>query len=195
MECSRIKAMRQYISNNPPTTKICPVCKKEFSSGVGQERTLKARCCSDACNAYYQNHRPGAQEKRNIHRAKDRVINLPRERAYQSRKYRQDPQFAITRNLRSRVNELLRYAKAPKLERTSGLIGCSGVSLMKHLEAKFQPGMSWENYGQWHIDHIRPCASFDLTDPEQQKQCFHYTNLQPLWGAENISKGAKWDDT
>jgi HNH endonuclease. len=54
--------------------------------------------------------------------------------------------------------------------------------------------MSWDNYGRdgWHIDHIRPCASFDLTDPEQQRQCFHYTNLQPLWAADNIRKGAKW---
>jgi len=53
--------------------------------------------------------------------------------------------------------------------------------------------MSWDNYGSyWHIDHIRPCASFDLTDPEQQKDCFDFTNLQPLEAKENIRKGAKY---
>jgi hypothetical protein len=55
--------------------------------------------------------------------------------------------------------------------------------------------MTWENHGRygWHIDHIRPCASFDLADPEQQRKCFHYTNLQPLWASENMRKGDKWE--
>ena len=51
--------------------------------------------------------------------------------------------------------------------------------------------MTRKNYGLWHVDHIKPCFSFDLTDPEQQKICFHYTNLQPLWALENIKKGKK----
>jgi hypothetical protein len=53
--------------------------------------------------------------------------------------------------------------------------------------------MTRENHGLWHVDHIRPCASFDLTDPEQQAICFHYTNLQPLWAIDNIKKGARYD--
>ena len=48
--------------------------------------------------------------------------------------------------------------------------------------------MTWDNHGQWHIDHIKPCAKFDLTDKDQQKACFHYTNLQPLWKEDNLSK-------
>lgn len=76
---------------------------------------------------------------------------------------------------------------------TRSLLGCRADQLKAHLEKQFKPGMTWENYGLkgWHIDHIKPCAKFDLTDPEQQKQCFHYTNLQPLWAGENIEKGAK----
>lgn len=64
---------------------------------------------------------------------------------------------------------------------------------MKHLEAKFAPGMTWDNYGVdgWHIDHIMPLAAFDLTDEQQRQQACHYTNLQPLWAAENLAKGAK----
>lgn len=57
--------------------------------------------------------------------------------------------------------------------------------------------MSWDNYGYrgWHIDHIKPCASFDLTDPNQREQCFHFSNLQPMWAKDNLSKGAKTLDT
>jgi hypothetical protein len=80
-----------------------------------------------------------------------------------------------------------------KSAKTQDLLGCSIEDLKKHLEASFEPGMTWDNWQHdgWHIDHIRPCASFDLTDPGQQRQCFHYTNLQPLWAADNIRKGAK----
>lgn len=63
--------------------------------------------------------------------------------------------------------------------------------LRAHLEAQFQAGMSWDNYGEWHIDHIKPLASFDLEDTDQLKLACHYTNLQPLWAKDNLSKGAK----
>lgn len=77
------------------------------------------------------------------------------------------------------------------------LLGCSPSDLRKHIEALFKPGMSWDNYGYrgWHIDHIKPCASFDLTDPNQREQCFHFSNLQPMWAEDNLSKGAKTLDT
>ena len=73
------------------------------------------------------------------------------------------------------------------------LLGVSMNEVRAYLELQFKSGMTWENYGYkgWHIDHIIPCASFDLTDPEQQRRCFHYTNLQPLWWHENLAKGDK----
>ena len=68
-------------------------------------------------------------------------------------------------------------------------MGCSVSFLKGFLEAKFKEDMTWENHGEWHIDHIKPCLSFNLLDEEKQKKCFHYTNLQPLWADENLSKG------
>jgi hypothetical protein len=72
-------------------------------------------------------------------------------------------------------------------------LGCSMNDFCKHMEALFTPGMSWDNWSQmgWHIDHILPLSSFDLTDPAQVAIACHYSNLQPLWAGENISKGAR----
>ncbi len=79
--------------------------------------------------------------------------------------------------------------KASKSAPTARLIGCSIQELCQHLESQFRQGMTWENYGPiWHVDHIKPCAAFDLTKPEEQTACFHYTNLQPLFAEENLTK-------
>jgi hypothetical protein len=75
--------------------------------------------------------------------------------------------------------------------KTMELTGCSLEELTQYIESKFITGMSWENYGEWHIDHIRPCASFNLEDIEEQKKCFHWSNLQPLWAKDNLRKGSR----
>jgi hypothetical protein len=90
-----------------------------------------------------------------------------------------------------------RIPKALKRNQKAGstliLLGCSISELRVHLEKQFRRGMTWKNYGPvWHIDHIRPCASFDLTVPEQQRECFNFSNLQPLFAVENIRKGDKF---
>ena len=115
------------------------------------------------------------------------------QREYVARKRAADPQYKLRASLQCRISKAIRRAKGLKSWRTEELLGCTVAQARQHLESLFQPGMSWDNYGDWHIDHIRPCDSFDLTDPEQQKQCFHYTNLQPLWAEDNLKKGAKWE--
>lgn len=100
----------------------------------------------------------------------------------------EDPKFRISINLRRRMNTvLLNYTKDSS---TIKLVGCTWDELRAHIENQFTDGMSWENYGRfgWHLDHIRCCAEFDFSDPEQQKECFHYTNLQPLWWQDNLLK-------
>lgn len=115
-------------------------------------------------------------------------------RQWQAGRVAADSLFRLRSNLASLINTAIRKRFGVKASRTHELIGCTVVELRQHIEAQFANGMSWDNYGRngWHIDHIRPCASFDLSDPEQQRQCFHYSNLQPLWAADNIRKGAKW---
>ena len=86
----------------------------------------------------------------------------------------------------------IRKQDGSKFEPTLKLIGSSVPFVRKWIESKFVDGMTWDNHGEWHIDHIRPCASFDLTDPDQQKECFNYKNLQPLWAKDNLTKGDRF---
>jgi len=102
---------------------------------------------------------------------------------------RNNPDVKIVYNLRRRIHHVVKDGY--KSRQTLKLLGCTLEVFMKYLESQFQPGMSFENYGKWHIDHIKPCSSFDLTDATQQSKCFHYTNLQPLWAVDNLKKGAK----
>ena len=99
------------------------------------------------------------------------------------------PGFRIRKNLKSRINSALKGNN--KSASTIELLGCSIDELWNYLESKFEPWMTKENYGLWHVDHIKPCAKFDLTCEEQQRICFHYTNLQPLEAIENMRKGCK----
>lgn len=103
-----------------------------------------------------------------------------------------DPSKKLKHYLRCRIGNFLRGEN--KSNKSSlNLLGCSIEECWKYLESKFQPGMTRKNYGLWHVDHIKPCNSFDLTDLEQQKICFHYNNLQPLWAEDNLKKGAKYE--
>lgn len=103
-----------------------------------------------------------------------------------------DLNYKISSNLRSRIRNAIKIGN--KKNTTKNLIGCSIEELKKHLESNFRDGMTWENYGQyWHIDHIRPCASYDLTIYENQIECFNYKNLQPLLKEENLRKNNKWN--
>ena len=109
------------------------------------------------------------------------------------KKYNQDVRIKLANILRTRIWIALKMQGLDKNNSTMELIGCSKEELIKHLESQFIEGMTWENWSLngWHIDHIRPCSSFDLSDPIQQQQCFHYTNLQPLWAKDNLAKGNK----
>lgn len=103
-----------------------------------------------------------------------------------------DPQFKLKFLLRLRLLDALKRTNVTKKHSAIKLLGCPIEQAKQHLEQQFKPEMNWKNHGKyWEIDHIKPCASFDLTNLEQQKECFHYTNLQPLIISENRSKKNK----
>jgi hypothetical protein len=113
------------------------------------------------------------------------------DRDYVRNKRKINLQFRIKQNLSRRV--LFALQKNWKSKQTLELLGCSIKFLKQHLESQFTEGMRWSNYGKggWVIDHIKPCISFDLSKSEEQHKCFNFSNLQPLWEVDNLSKGAK----
>jgi len=112
---------------------------------------------------------------------------------YFNKRMEEDSSYKMINNIRSRIRIAIKMQSGLKTSKTAELLGCSGKEAKEYLESKFQEGMTWDNYGKfgWHIDHIIPCSSFDLTKEEEQKKCFHYSNLQPLWAVDNLKKGIK----
>lgn len=102
-----------------------------------------------------------------------------------------NPSYRLSQRLQRRVRGALKGI-ALKVGSTIGLTGCNIQFLRAYLEARFSGGMDWSNYGKmWEIDHIIPCAAFDLTRPDNQRACFSYTNLRPLLRSENRRKHSK----
>lgn len=103
--------------------------------------------------------------------------------------YRNDPGFRLMQLCRRRARKLLAGVKTVGVH--TRLVGCSSDHLRLHIQRQFKPGMNWNNYGKWHLDHIIPCSAFDLTREDQQRICFNWTNLRPLWSRENLQKSNK----
>lgn len=148
-------------------------------------------------NRYHRN-------KKEIPDFLEHKAELNRESYYRNRKTRiaaqmrmkrerlkNDIGFRITWTVRGRLHRALKGKI--KAHTMVEMLGCTPSQLKEYLESKFTEGMSWENHGThgWHVDHIRPLSSFDLTDPQQQLIATHHTNLQPLWAKDNLSKSNK----
>ena len=117
-----------------------------------------------------------------------RKINKNKLKEYNKNQYNNNAKHKLIIILRARIGKALKYNL--KSKNTKKLLGCSIEELKQHLEKQFKEGMNWTNNTQfgWHIDHIVPCDKFDLSKEEEQSKCFHYTNLQPLWWKENLTK-------
>lgn len=154
--------------------KECKICGEEFKTNNYRELF-----CSRECKL--EDARKNALKR--YYKDKDKILE----------KRKNNVEWCIMNKLRMRISCAVKSQGTYKAEKTIKLIGCSVKKLKQHLEELFIDDMSWENYGKdgWHIDHIIPCASFDLTVKENQLKCFHYTNLQPLWAQENLIKSSK----
>lgn len=190
---------REYRSRSPDKWRLY---YKEYAAKRSDEKKAYAR-------SYYQQNaedikgRVREYAKRNSSGVRERARSYRKSNAEKIRTYKRnwtrareasDHLYCLIRRVGGRISSAIRSAKARKSARTIQLVGCSPASLAAHLAAKFKPGMGWHNRPKWHIDHVLPLAAFDLSNAKQQRVAFHYSNLQPLWKHENLSKGARMPD-
>jgi hypothetical protein len=183
--------------------KRCDICNKEYRKLYWRIRENKPdrKAKNKKRNQEWRQKNPDkvkeyAIKHTNKWRKENREIYLEKKRKWNKHLYENNINYKLGTLLRTRIWSSLKKQGLKKKDSTMSLVGCSKEELIKHLESQFKEGMNWENWSLngWHIDHIRPCSSFDLSDPAQVKECFHYSNLQPLWAIENLKKSDSWDE-
>ncbi len=165
--------------------KKCITCSTEklltefqLRTDTGKYRNQCKRCRQDKVNLYRRSNEAYKQ----------------RYNDYRKNRRDTDPEYLIKGRLRARIRKLTKAKNIEKYFKTMELIGCDIKTFKTYIEKKFKGDMSWEKRN-FVFDHIIPCSSFDLNDVEQQKICFHYTNIQPLTWLENAQKSNKLNYT
>lgn len=180
--CLQDKPLDDFYKSNGSwgQSRQCKVCTCERT-----RRYAAAR--KEQYAQYGRNYRKENPEAASLAQKKWRKNNRESFNSMHRRIRRDNPNARVADRFRGRLRELVRSKHKKSLD----ILGCTPDQLRAHLESLWLPGMSWDNYGLhgWHIDHKKPCSGFDLTQPSQVEQCFHYSNLQPMWAFDNLSKG------
>lgn len=181
----------------------CPICTIKFKTTINRKK-----CCSKKCadRNWINNHTKQSYESnKKWRKAHPELMKLYNKTYFKkhpeakvrhirnhNRKWRENPIKHVIQNLRKHNTHRFEQLRAKKTIRHSELIGCDNDTFKKHIESKFKPGMTWENYGKngWVADHIKRLCEFDLSNIEEQKKAFNYKNLQPMWNSEHEKKTA-----
>ena len=185
-QCNTLKSLENFYKNskNGMYLSQCKICKCKKSKQYRKNNFQKIKIREQI---YQQINRKKIKIRKKRYYLKNTKIINQRSSKYQNNRLKIDPIFRLTKSLRSRIYKAINGI-TKKSVTTESLLGCNFEQAKIHIESQFQSGMSWDNYGDWHIDHRLPCASFDLSNPDEQKVCFHYTNLQPLWATTEIAR-------
>lgn len=203
-DCSLVKDLSFFNKNPNGILKVEPRCKVCQSLYNKKYREQNKEKISLQRKGYYQNNKEVIKLKaknyadtntdniriqRKTYYQNNKPIIFEKARIYINKKRKTDPVFKLKESLRHRINMSLKSKKWKKNNTLKQYIGCSFEDLKFWFEFWFEEGMTWENHGRWHIDHIIP-LSLAKNKQEMYKLC-HYKNLQPLWALDNIRKGAK----
>jgi Zn ribbon nucleic-acid-binding protein len=167
--------------------RVCPACKIFKTINQFNKKTIRCKECN---KKYYKHNREKCLLSNKSYREQNKQTRRQYCRNYVKKQYKNNPCFKLENVLRSRIRGALKKNCSIKATKTIKLLGCTIQHARNYIESQWLEGMNWDNHGNkgWHIDHIKPVNTFNFTDPEQQKQCFHYTNLRPLWAYDNLSR-------
>ena len=180
-----LKAFYKINSNFPNLRAECKCC----SRSKGKINYLKTK---EHKKQYAKNNAEKISKTKRLYYNKNKEFFIAQAYKREKTRLNTDINFKISKYLRSRMYNAVK--KGYKSGSAVNDLGCSIDDLKNYMKKLFTKGMSWENYGDWHIDHKIPLIKFDLTNPEQFKKAVHYSNLQPLWAIDNLKKGGKYVD-
>lgn len=143
---------------------------------------------------YYQDNADQIKQARLNYYYANKEAHNEYMKGYLKKRREEDPKFRLHKNVAGALWFSLREQKPGNWE---CYLGYTIDELMDHLERQFTADMTWDNYGEWHLDHIKPVAAFDFTSPDddQFKECWALNNLQPLWATDNLQKGASFNES
>lgn len=207
--CLEIKLLSNFPKNKRQKDGyhyICKSCRKKYNTAhqkiIKEYRENNKEKIKNQIQKWKSDNPERVKElwrKNNAKKTKEKIkLNNQQQKEYikkwNRKKYHSDTHYKISQILRIRLIDALKN-KTKKTKSSLKLLSCTLEECKIYLESKFLPEMSWENHGEiWEIDHIRPCASFNLEDVKQQKECFHYSNLQPLFKTSGIAKSFGYID-
>jgi len=210
-KCDVIKNLSDFSfrSDTKKYRNCCKICRKEYHKSwenknrdyINEKHKIWTKNNSDkrklTNKKYVKKNYNKIRKYQKVWLENNKEQHLKSRRKYENKKFNTDPCFRIGKILRNRLNIAIKcdFKNGSAVRH----LGCSLPDLKQHLESKFYTNletneiMSWNNYGVygWHIDHIVPLSKFNLSIEEELKAACHYTNLQPMWAKENLSKGAK----
>lgn len=192
-KCNQEKSLTEFHNRKDGVLGVCNICKN-CSKIYKQDYYVKNKSIiRKRIKKYVDEHKQKVFEYRKNWEQNNKFKRRINKRNTERNRLKTDINFRFRKRLRSRLSDELKGRT--KSKNTLKLLDCSIEELKKHLESKFTNGMNWNNYGigGWVIDHIRPCASFNLSKSSEQKKCFHYSNLQPLWEEDNLVKSDKYN--
>jgi hypothetical protein len=191
--CKILKPISCFGIDNASKDKLKSSCR-ECISIYSKYYSFKNKEKIKLYNKYYRESNIDIVNlKIKIYQEKNKDKLYKKSTEYHRNKYNTDPNFKMKRLLRDRIGKTI--SKNKITQKTKELLGCGMDYFKQFIEDKFLPEMSWENHGEiWELDHIKPCASFNLLDIEQQKECFHYTNFQPLFKTTEIAESFGYTD-
>ena len=192
--CADTAGKRDYKERNPELTKQRENKRKKNKYKTDEEYRESRKAKS---NARFHELSPAEKTERSRRNraARDQEELKKYHREYFRNRSEEDVNFKLINNLRGRTAMAIKAGKGLKAQQTETLMGCTIAQARDYIESLFEEGMSWDNWSPdgWHLDHIRPCSSFDLKDEKQQFVCFNFRNCMPLWASENISKNDSYE--